>query len=84
MLCYILQRDCVSTLGHSLWGGSFYHLLVLADKLGQVVSDGDVEPRDGTTAEVSARRGQLLELVQRVQPEEVPISFGIGKIIPVI
>lgn len=51
-----------STLGHALGRSGLHHLLVLADELGQVVSDGDVEPRDGAASEVCARRRQLLEL----------------------
>lgn len=66
-----------STLGHALRGGGLHHLLVLADELGQVVGDGHVEPRDGTAAEVRARRRQLLELVQRVQPEEIPVRLRV-------
>lgn len=71
-----------STLGHALRRGCLYHLLVLADELGQVVSDGDVEPRDGAAAEVRARSRQLLELEQGVQPEEVPVRLGIGQVVP--
>lgn len=82
VLCYKWQ-GCVSTLGHSLGGGSFYHLLVLPDELGQVVRDGDVESRDGAAAEVCARRRQLLELVQGIQSEEVSIRLRIGQVIPV-
>lgn len=77
-----MARRCVSTFGHPLGRGRLHHLLVLAHQLGQVVGDGHVEPRDGAAAEVGARRRQLLELVQRVQPEEVPIRLRIGKVVP--
>lgn len=73
-----------STLGHALGRGGLDHLLVLAGELGQVVSDGDVKPRDRTAAEVRAGRRQLLELEQRVQPEEVPVGLGVGQVVPAI
>lgn len=72
-----------STLGHALGRGSLHHLLVLADEFGQVVSDGNVEPRDGTAPEVRARRRQLLELEQGIQPEEVTVRLGVGQVVPV-
>lgn len=71
-----------STFGHALGRGCLDHLLVLADELGQVVSDGHVEPCDGAAAEIRARRRQLLKLEQRVQPEKVSIRLGIGQVIP--
>lgn len=71
-----------STLGHALRRGGLHHLLVFADELGQVVGDGYVEPRDGAAAEVCARRRQLLELVQRVETEEVSVCLRVWKVIP--
>lgn len=70
-----------STLGHALRRGGLDHLLVLADDLGQVVRDGHVKPVDGAAAEVRARRRQLLELVQRVQTEEIPVGLRIWQVI---
>lgn len=80
--CGVRSFAGASTLGHALGRGRLYHLLVSADQFGQVVGDSDVEPRDGTPAEVRASRRQLLKLVERVQPEEVPVCLRVGKVIP--
>lgn len=64
--CGVRSFADASTLGHALGRGSFDHLLVFADEFGQVIGDGDVEPRDGAAAEVRAGRRQLLELEQRI------------------
>lgn len=82
MWCGVRSFAEASTLGHALGRGGFHHLLVLADELGQVVSDGDVEPRDGAAPEVRACRRQLLELEQGIQPEEVPVRLGVGQVVP--
>lgn len=66
-----------STLGHALGRGGLHHLLVFADQLGQVVGDGHVQPSDGAAAEVGARGRQLLELVQRVETEEVSVRLRV-------
>lgn len=70
-----------STLGHSLGGGGFHHLLVLADEFREVVCDGHVEPVDGAASEVRAGGRQLLEVVQRVQPEEVSVGLRVGQVV---
>lgn len=79
-----VSRSFASTLGHALGRGGLDHLLVLPDELGQVVRNGDVEPRDGAAAEVRARRRQLLELVQRVQTEKVAVRLRVGQVVPEI
>lgn len=79
-----MSRSFASTLGHALGRGGLDHLLVLPDELGQVVRNGDVEPRDGAAAEVRARRRQLLELVQRVQTEKVAVRLRVGQVVPEI
>lgn len=53
--CKCGVRSFASTLGHALGCGRLDHLLVFADELGQIVGDGNVEPRDGAAAEVRAR-----------------------------
>ena len=57
-------------------------LSVLADKLRQVVGNGDVEPVDGTTAEIRASRAEQWEFVQSVQSEEVSVDVRVGQIVP--
>lgn len=57
------------------------HFLVLARQLGQFVGNGQIQLGDRTAAEVGASVGELLELVQRVQTEEVAINLGIGQIV---
>lgn len=61
--------------------GGFGQLLVLADQLGQIVRDRNVQLVDRAAAEVRARLRQLLELVQRVQLEEVTVRLRVGQIV---
>lgn len=60
---------------------SLGHLLVLAGQFGQFVGNGQVQFGDRTAAEVGAGVPQLLELVQRIQAEEVAVDFRIRKIV---
>lgn len=59
----------------------FFLSFVLADQVGQIVGNGHVQLVDRTTPEVRARIGQPLELVNRVQPEKVPVHVWIGQIV---
>lgn len=70
-----------STLGHSLGSRWFYHLLVLADEFWKVVCDSHIQPVDRAAPEVGASGCELLELVQRVQPEEVSVGLRIWEVI---
>lgn len=56
--------------------------LVLADQLGQIVGDGNVQLLDRAAAEVRAGLVQLLELVQVVQSEESAVDVRIGQVVP--
>lgn len=59
----------------------FKLFLVLSDELWQVVGNGDVQLVDWASLEVRAGLGKLLELVERVEAEEVEIDFGIGQVV---
>lgn len=59
----------------------FGHFLIFARQLGQLVGNGQIQLGDGTAPEVGACLGELLELVQRIQTEEVAIDIRIGQIV---
>jgi len=71
----------IPLLGLDAGQGRLGHLLVLAGQLGQLVGNGQVQFGDRTSAEIGAGVPQLLELVQRVQAEEVAVDFRIRKIV---
>jgi len=76
----------LSTVGGPVCGHRLervlHGLLVLAHELGQVVGDGHVQPVDGAAPEVGARGGQLLELEQRVEAEEVAVRVRVREVVP--
>lgn len=59
----------------------FFLSFVLADQVGQIVSDGHVQLVYRTSPEVRASFGQLFELVHGVQVEKVPVHVRVGQIV---
>lgn len=59
----------------------FFLSFVLADQVGQIVSDSHVQLVYRTSPEVRARFGQLLEFVHGVQVEEVPVHVRVRQVV---
>lgn len=54
---------------------------MLSNQLWEIVGDRYVQPVYGASPKVCACRRKLLEIVQRIQPEEVPVDLRIWQVV---
>lgn len=77
----VQRRSAFRRRSLSLGQGALYKALVFPHQLRKIIGDGHIQSVNGTASEVCACCRKLLEFVQRIQPEEIPVNLWIWQIV---